>query len=52
MKLLQLGAFLMDLNLAAEFAIFLDLKFAFAFRIHIDFVPLRNIILVLTDGAD
>lgn len=42
----------MKLNFFAEFTVLFDLKLALAFRIHIDLIPGRNVILILTDGTN
>jgi len=42
----------MDLHFAAEFTKLLDLKLALAFCIHINFIPLGNIVLVFTNRTD
>lgn len=52
MFLLQLSRFLVDLNLPAELAVLFKLKFAFTFCVHVNFVPVGNVILVFTDGTN
>ena len=44
----------MELGLAAKFAILLELQFGtlFALCFHVNLVPVRNVILVFTDGTD
>lgn len=42
----------MNLDFFAEFAIFLEGKFAFAFDVHINLIPVCGVILVFTDGTD
>jgi hypothetical protein len=40
------------LNLFAEPTVFIEAKFTFSFCIHVNFVPVRNVILIFTDGTD
>lgn len=42
----------MKLNFLAEFAVFLDLELALTLRVHINLVPCRDVILILTDGTN
>ena len=42
----------MGLGLPAMFAILLDLELSFAFCIHIDLVPVCDIVLIFTDRTD
>lgn len=42
----------MDLNFSAHLAELIILELAFAFNVHVNFVPLCNIILAFTDGTN
>lgn len=42
----------MKLNFLAESAVFVKAKFTLSFCIHINLIPIRDIVLVFTDGTD
>lgn len=42
----------MKLHFPAVFTVLFDLKLSFAFCIHVDLVPVCNVVLVFTNGTD
>ena len=42
----------MQLHFFTPFAVFLKLQFAFSLRVHIDLIPVCDVILVFADGTN